>query len=603
MIVKMKRVAVLCTASSEHETLEALQSLGVLHLDADGRSEAPALKEAQYSLDNASKALAAVQSAAAARRPDAAEPAANGRGEEGEATPESVLEKVSRIDALGAKIAELGRHIAAYRPFGDFSPADFRALEASGLRLRLFRAPAGQVPEAADGQAVRIVAEDPKEKAVYGLAIGDVAFADTVETLPVPGKSPSETEAELAAARAELAAEEDALAGCAGSLERLREFVAERTTMRDFASAQASMGSGEGVKWLAGYIPEVKLPGLREAAKSHGWGIAARDPEDGEEPPTLIEPPRLFRPIVALFDMLGIAPGYREADVSVVFYSFFTIFFAMLVGDAGYGLLILALVAFLRLKFRKAPSAPFMLMGVFSLATIAWGVMTATYFGIPSAAIPAWMKPATSVWLDSQSPEGQSHVMQLCFLIGAAHLSIARIWNAVQLFPSKKFLAQIGWLGIVWTMYCAACKVAVGVPFPSFMGYVAIVSTLLIALFMLDRSELKTNGVELGMLPLNIVSGLGDIISYVRLYAVGLSSVMVAQNFNAMATGLQLPMALKIPCMALILLLGHGLNLAMGALSILVHAVRLNTLEFSNHKGITWSGYAYEPFRDRAGRK
>ncbi len=600
MIVRMKRVAVLCTAASEQETLEALQSLGVLHIDADGRSEAPALKEAQASLDNAAKALAAVVAAAKAAGAEQESAAAP----DAAATPESVLATVSRIDALGAQIADHERRLATYAPFGDFNPADFRAIEAAGLRLRLFRAPAGQIPEAAAGQAVRLLAEDAKEKVAYGLAIGDVAFADAVETLPVPDKSPKESAAELDAARASLHAEEAALAARGPEIERLKGFVAERTTVRDFAAAQASMGAQGGVKWLTGFMPEEKLPDLREAAAAHGWGVAARDPVDDEEPPTLIAPPKLFRPIVALFDMLGIAPGYREADVSVVFYSFFTIFFAMLVGDAGYGLLILALTAFLRVKFRKAPSAPFMLMGVFSLATIIWGVLTATYFGIPSDALPACLKPASAAWLDSQSPEGQSHVMQLCFLIGAAHLSVARVWNAVQLFPSKKFLAQIGWLGIVWTMYCAACKVAVNIPFPSFMGPVAVVSSLLIALFMLDRSELKSKGVELGMLPLNIVSGLGDIISYVRLYAVGLSSVMVAQNFNSMATGLQLPMAVKIPCMVLILLLGHGLNLAMGALSILVHAVRLNTLEFSNHKGVTWSGYAYSPFRgSRRGTK
>ena len=593
MIVRMKRVAVLCTAASEHETLEALQSLGVLHIDADGRAEAPALKEAQTSLDNAAKALAAVEAAAKAAGGERDTPAAP----DAAATPESVLATLSRIDALGAQITDLERRLATYAPFGDFNPADFRAIEAAGLRLRLFRAPAAQVPEAAAGQAVRILAEDAKEKVAYGLAIGDVAFADAVETLPVPEKSSKEIAAALDAARASLKAEEAALAAMGPAIERLKGVVAERTTVRDFAAAQAAMGAESGVKWLTGYIPEEKLPEIREAAAAHGWGVAARDPADDEEPPTLIAPPKLFRPIVALFDMLGIAPGYREADVSVVFYSFFTVFFAMLVGDAGYGLLILALTVFLRGKFRKAPSVPFMLMGVFSLATILWGALTATYFGIPSSALPAWLKPASAAWLDSQSPEGQAHVMQLCFLIGATHLSVARVWNAVQLFPSKKFLAQIGWLGIVWTMYCAACKVAVNVPFPPFMVYVAAASSLLIALFMLDRSELKSKGVELGMLPLNIVSGLGDIISYVRLYAVGLSSVMVAQNFNSMATSLQLPMAVKIPCMVLILLLGHGLNLAMGALSILVHAVRLNTLEFSNHKGVTWSGHAYAPFR------
>ena len=79
-----------------------------------------------------------------------------------------------------------------------------------------------------------------------------------------------------------------------------------------------------------------------------------------------------------------------------------------------------------------------------------------------------------------------------------------------------------------------------------------------------------------------------------------MASVKVAQNFNDMAIGLGLPLWAKIIPMVLILLLGHGLNLAMAALSILVHAVRLNTLEFSNHKGISWAGYAYKPFKRKS---
>ena len=582
MIVRMKRVAVLCTAASEHETLEALQSLGVLHLDSGDHADAPALKEAQTSLDNAVKALAVLGEA----EQDGAQPT-------DDVTPEAVLASAARIEALDAQIAALERHIATYAPLGDFNPADFRALEASGLRLRLFAAPAEILPEAGEGGIVRVLAENAAEKTVYGLAIGDVQFPETVSALPVPEKSLKETEKELAAVREARKAEKGVLAGYATCAGRIRECVSERTTVRDFAAAQSAMGAQDGVKWLTGYLPEAKLPALREAAAAHGWGVAARDPTDDEDPPTLIDPPRIFRPIVALFDMLGISPGYREADVSVVFYSFFTVFFAMLVGDVGYGVIILALTAWARKKFKKAPSAPFVLLGVFSVATIVWGVLTATYFGMPVEWLPAWLKPGTAVWL-----ENQSNIMQLCFIIGATHLSAARIWNACALFPSRKFLAEIGWLGIVWTMYCVSCAVVVeGFDFPKFMYGVAVVSALMIALFMLDKSELKTRGVELGMLPLNIISGLGDIISYVRLYAVGLSSVMVARNFDTMAAGLNLPLVAKIPCMVLILLLGHGLNLVMGALSILVHAVRLNTLEFSNHKGVTWSGHAYLPFR------
>ncbi len=586
MIVRMQRVAVLCTSSSEQETLDALQDLGVLHLDMDGRSEAPVLKEAQASLENAFKALAILEGVKDA---DASATTQT------DVTPESVLASAARIDALDAEIAGLERHLALYGPLGNFSLDDFRAIESAGLRMRLFIAPAGLVPEASAGQIVRILAENKAEKSVYGLAIGDVEFAEAVNTLPLPEKTLRETTADLEAARTQRDGERAALTGYIGAVERLRGFVAERTTVRDFAAAQASMGARDGVKWLTGFLPEAKLPALRAAATAHGWGVAAREPADNEDPPTLIDPPRIFRPVVALFDMLGIAPGYREADVSVVFYSFFTLFFAMLVGDVGYGLVILGATIWARIKFSKAPSAPFTLLGVFSLATIAWGFLTATYFGIPAEVLPAWLKPSSAEWLGNQS-----NIMQLCFLIGAAHLSVARLWNACLLYPSKKALAQIGWLGIVWTMYCVSCMVVVeGFTFPTYMYHVAALSTLLIACFMLDRSELKANGVELGMLPLNIISGLGDIISYVRLYAVGLSSVMVARNFDTMAAGLGLPLWAKVPCMVLVLLLGHGLNLAMGALSILVHAVRLNTLEFSNHKGVTWSGHAYVPFRKK----
>jgi V/A-type H+-transporting ATPase subunit I len=107
----------------------------------------------------------------------------------------------------------------------------------------------------------------------------------------------------------------------------------------------------------------------------------------------------------------------------------------------------------------------------------------------------------------------------------------------------------------------------------------------------------RTRGVALGMLPLNVMGAMGDIISYVRLFAVGYASLQLAQNFNSMAMQFDLPVYVKIFPMVLILLVGHVVNLVLGALAILVHAVRLNTLEFSNHKGVTWSGYAFSPFK------
>jgi len=153
-------------------------------------------------------------------------------------------------------------------------------------------------------------------------------------------------------------------------------------------------------------------------------------------------------------------------------------------------------------------------------------------------------------------------------------------------------------------MYCVTNSIVGIFPsVPTAVMWVFGVSLVLVFGFSVKPSQLKTRGAELGMLPLNIMSALGDIISYVRLFAVGLASVKVAENFNSMATDLVAGAdaiwmkALMSVAMVAILVVGHGLNLAMAALSILVHAVRLNTLEFSNHKGVSWSGYSFSPFK------
>jgi V/A-type H+-transporting ATPase subunit I len=359
-----------------------------------------------------------------------------------------------------------------------------------------------------------------------------------------------------------------------------------------FATAAAAMQADGAVVWITGWLPADQEDELRGAARENAWGLLIRDPQEDETPPTLLRPPRLFRPVLALFKGLDISPAYTEADVSVPFFCFFAIFFAMLVGDGGYGALLLAATFYVRRKLPKAPRTPFILMTCFSVGTIIWGTLSNTWFGTH----PGFADNVTSRWLNHPE-DGINNMMLLCFTLGVVHLSIARLWNFVVLFPDTKALAELGWVGVLAFMYCMSCSIVGIFKAPAFIYPVFAVSLVLIFLFTLKRNELKTNGIELGMLPLNIVSALGDIISYVRLFAVGLASVKVAENFNSMAVNLGLPLWAKILPLILILLLGHGLNLAMAGLSILVHAVRLNTLEFSNHKGITWSGYVFKPFK------
>lgn len=586
MIVTMRHITILCMQQTGKTAVEKLRSIGVLHIN-QSTADTPLLTEMRQKLKNVAQAINILNAKAFSAPVTKLKVSSTTN----KLTASQVLDLFNEISECDTAILRIRRELETLAPLGDFEPSLITELNANGVACTLFKAPADIDLSALGDKFVRVISQTKTNW--FGVLIGSETLPEKVEQLPLPTRS-------LTAAKAEQLEVEDRKSALIRQMQMVdrKALQAEKAILTDellFANATESMSSQGPVSWITGFCPIDKVETVKKAAAEQAWGWHIREPQDGDNVPTLLRPPRLFRPVLALFEALGITPAYNEADISVPFYAFFTLFFAMLVGDAGYGAILLLTTILLRRKFRKAPAAPFILFTVFACAMIVWGIASATYFGIASERLPAFAKHKLSLWLSNQS-----NIMQLCFILGATHLSIAHIWNAIALFPSSKWLAQIGWVGVIWTMYNAACMVVVqGFRFPTPMYTVAAISVALIALFMLKRDELRTNGIELGMLPLNIISCLGDVISYVRLFAVGLAGVKVAENFNEMSLGLPLALWIKIPVVMVILLLGHGLNMAMGALSILVHAVRLNTLEFSGHKGVSWSGVAYQPLKLR----
>jgi len=536
MIVRMRHLDLICTASERESTLARLRELGVVHLDLSGASGA----EVTGVRDELAEAEKAVRLILKARGKEEVPP-----------RPLSVAEALA-IDVdretLRSERDRLTREIKTYEPYGDFDPALAKRLLDKGIDLQ------------------------------------DV----------LPAKLP---EMSLGRMREKLARVENRLAIDDAKLARGDEQAILKTypALRDrlaFAAAREILEDRGAVSFVSGWIPVTKVAALQAQVPVAGWGVLLRDPADGETPPTLIEPPKLFRPVRALFEGLGIAPAYVESDVSVPFMCYFSLFFAMLVGDGAYGTIFLAATLFLR---RKLPKAWFVLLTVFSLATIGWGAISNTWFG---AGLPWCADWPTVRWLGGvDAPAGHQYdnMMFLCFTIGVSHLMLARLWNGIAKINSLDCLGEFGWAGIVLFMYVLTNSI-VGI-FPGIPTW---------AYWMFGLSFLtvfvRAKGMDKGMLFLNAMSVLGDIISYVRLFAVGLASVQVAANFNSMAIGLGLPVWIKWLPLVFILLVGHGLNLAMAGLSVLVHAVRLNTLEFSNHKGVSWAGYAFRPFQRVEGR-
>ena len=537
MIVPMRHLDLLCLSSEGDATLSALRDLGAVHLDLSGAAGS-AVAQARGKVSDAERALRLIGKARGKAGKDEFDIRAHDVDE--------VLAIGADRDVLAAERDRLEREIIAYEPYGDFDPELARKLLDRGIDIA-DRLPA-KLPE------MRLSKMREKlERVVNRIAIDDAKLASTDE------------------------------AAILSTFPELADRVA-------FAAARELLENRGAVSVVSGWIPAARADELRACASKMGWGMLLREPAEGEAPPTLIEPPKLFRPIKVLFSGLGIAPAYSESDVSVPFMCYFSLFFAMLVGDGGYGAIILALTLVGWRRYRASESRStllwswLVLLTVFSSATIVWGLLSNTWFG---ASLPFANEWPTVKWLGDPT---YNNMMFLCFTIGATHLVLARLWNGACLINSTACLPEFGWAGILVFMYLlvnAIVGISGGVPSWSYWLFGA--SILLVVS--------RTRGVDLGMLPLNIMSAMGDIISYVRLFAVGYASLQVARNFNDMAIGLDLPIWAKIVPMVAILLIGHGINFALAGLSILVHAVRLNTLEFSNHKGLTWSGYAFSPFK------
>lgn len=606
MIVPMKHVTVLCLESEKNSALVKLSDAGVMHVNVSVTDSDSIFKSSQDE-ELAKRAISSILLASSAEDEERFKlefPSSIATSEStDDSSPASapiILANTMADEYIAASLEKqaLEQTITRYLPFGDFNPESAQELIAKGVQVRLFVASAKTDMDAYKTDAVCNILSKSSE-GIFGVLIGEGELPDGATIVPLPTETLARTIERLDACVGRLSFAVEKIANLKQHLDEIKSELKKRVQKTEAVTVSENMLKlGEGIVYLTGFIPSRRNDLIVGIAKQNGWGIAVRDPNEGEMVPTLLEPPKLFRPITKLFGMLGILPAYNETDVSVPFFIFFSFFFAMLIGDAGYGSIILLISLFANQKLKKSGKlTPYVksvltMMYVFAGSTILYGILSGTYFGIPQTALPEVLKFKTVGWLADQN-----NIMQLCLTIGALHLVIARAWNAIVLFPSKKLLAEIGWCGVVVSMYCLVCGIIIqGFTAPSWNTYLLIVSALLILFFMLDKSELKENGVSLGMLPLNIISCMGDIISYIRLFAVGLASVKVAENFNLIAIDLEMSLIFKIPIMVLILILGHGVNFIMGALSVLVHAVRLNTLEFSSAKGVSWSGVAYKPF-------
>ena len=601
MIEKMKSVCVVTRAAGKDSMLTALRDMGILHV-AEKKAADPAITERFATI---SKLLLELKDYA----PECDTPEERLTEEQFEEVYKSSLSALEKRAALTSKKTELTIDLDRLKPWGDFDGQEVKSLPA-GLNLHFYRLDKKAYKALSEDENVKFIRLASVEQMETVAVIGKLDSAVSAMEFIIPEKGPATLKAELAECEKGLAECEATLKEAAKHMASYRDALNKAENDAEYSSIGETLGRDDDLVWLCGYIPESEEASFTSAAGENGWAWIINDvAEDDEAVPTKVRYNKLTSLIKPVFDILGVVPGYREYDISFWFLAFFALFFAMIIGDAGYGALFLIGTVLFNLKTKKVTNV-ILLLYLLSGSTVIWGALTGTWFGFKEAmeipllkalVIPSIANYPEYFGVDSSSV--QNSVMKFCFSIGVIQLALACIMSIKRKFGEKNlnFLADVGWLFAISALYFLVLNLVIGEAVNiAVVAIIVGVGFLMVVLFGgMEPGKSFSAGLKAGLggaftAFLNTISAFGNVMSYIRLFAVGMASLAIAQSFNDMAAGFDGPLVVV---GIVIMAIGHLLNIVMGFLSVVVHGVRLNLLEFSGQLGMEWSGTAYEPFK------
>jgi V/A-type H+-transporting ATPase subunit I len=581
----MKKITFLGLESEKARFLERLQEVGLTHVMLPKEPIEPA--EIARRLQRIAETRKFLAKKGAPGRPEAALDA------------ESICRK---REELGREEADLHTEILAARklrasiePWGDFSVQDVEALRGKGVRVRFFRV------------SRRAFESLPLDNVFYEVVSergGEVCFAtfsSSSETVDIglveeklPSRSLSEIDGEIEAKLARLRAIETEYAVLAEHLAILEKEEAKLTDLyehqRALMNAQPELDARVFVLQCWSPIPEEEL--VRKLGDGLTIAHYSEEPEELDRMPVLLRNPPAFDSGEDLVKVYSY-PSHKDFDPSPFVLYCFAVFFGMIVGDLGYGLVMLCMTFWITRKVKsRAPLAVrlFRLMYLLSVSVIFFGLISASFFGIALDPENPWVKHA---WLDYSTTAGQNHVMVVSILIGMVHISLSMLIKTY----NARLYAGVGWVIAIWSAYFLInSRMAQGVDNPPAM-YGMIAGLAVVFLFSSKSRNPLIRFAEGLQGILGIVQVFGDVLSYLRLFALGVATVYIALTFNRLAGSVidSVPV-IGFVFAGVILLLGHVLNIGLAIMGGVIHGLRLNFLEWYR-----WcfegDGLQYKPFQ------
>lgn len=617
MIVPMKRLSLVLLPQERDAVLAGLRGLGVVHLDfrvgttPEQEAALSRYRAVQEALTYLGKPKVPVQKAPA----DALE---------------QVTKLIHEVKIVEETLNHWTKRVEFWAPWGDFDPKAVRDLATRGLFLHLYQVP---VASFSAYQNLEGVVELNRDKALVRFAVLSRTEAPLEGLVPVPWpeESPSHKAKMADDARKLKNQLLGRLTACSAWVPDLRGVARTLTSQLDWETAKGGVGESDGLAYLTGWVPADRAQGILSLAQEQGVAVLLADPGPEDQPPTQLKNsffPNLMKPV---FELLGVTPGYQERDISWPFFLFFSLFFGMILGDAAYGVILTVLGAVFLVKSLVSGGQgreAWILFTWLGLCTTGWGAVTGTWFATPwdqlSPLLQALVPPLFHPEIAGEAVS--NNITVFCFTLGALQLGLASLWNLVKIVGGNplKAVSHLGWFGLTFGLYLLVLSMvakasllgsffpqpvlgwlfavtASGPALPNWVLPLILGSYLLILLFSFQEGRFW-KGIGEGVvnfLPtsLNAISAFADNISYIRLFAVGLAGYYIEVSFAAMAAGFGMDTPGGVVATVLVLVFGHSLNLVMGFLSVIVHGIRLNVLEFSNRLGMEWSGRPFDPFR------
>ena len=608
MIAKMSKYDFVLHAAQSEDFIKQLRDLGLVDITTMGWEPSESDRQLLLDVEGVGKALAYVEDLAQSAERLDGQAAPYGSGEE---AYEAYLSAQREAAALRTEVEQLGKAAEELRPWGDFDVAPLQALSEQGVVLHYFFTTASSFDSMqAEWREQHTLVEIRREESMVWFVVvgraGEPVQLDAQE-MKAPTMDIREAERRLAESEQALRGLDTTYSRVAASkllLEAYQRRLKERLqcVQIEATAEQAAEGHLLVLEGWAEQATSERVDALLEAYPNVVYLKRAPQPEDAT-------PVKLTnRWFARIFEMVGdmyARPKYGTMDLTPFFAPFYMLFFGICLNDAGYGLVLLAAGAAMLAKCKGGMmrrAAWFATMC--ALSTTLFGLFCGSFFGVNLATV----FPSIPFF------DFQGQFFSWALAIGMVQILFGlalNVFMTIRCFGFKYCFANLGWLLIL-----LAGSLAGGLPMlnegwtiphfttssPLFYGVMGLGAAMLLLLNTPGKFHNPFVNIGSGLWALynNITGLLSDVLSYIRLFAIGLSGGVLAQVFNSLADGLSPDgnIVLKIVVMTIILLIGHAINLFMSTISSFVHPMRLTFVEFYKNAGFEMASRNFEPLRN-----